>query len=319
MPRLAPRTIGIIFMLINVVVWGAALPIVKPALDFTTPFQFLLYRYVMAGLFSLPILGYYLWKNWKLIRSIPLIVGIEILGTVAALGFLYEGLDRTTSLEASVIANTFPFFVVLGGILFLREKEERHEWLGLLVALAGTTFLTIEPLLNGSFFSGRISFTGNALVIGHNFSQAAAFLLAKRYYQKLPKFFVTSISFFVGIIAFALLSMAKSDLNLAQLATAGLLQIREPSVFLASFYMATFGSIIGLTAYIIGQSKMEASEASLYWYLQPLIYVPMAVFLLGEPFTLGTGVALGATLAGVVLAETNWRKRKRVKKRKIES
>lgn len=307
MPRLAQRNIGIIFLLINTVVWGAALPIVKPALDVTTPFQFLLYRYLFAAILSLPILGWFLWKKRNLLKSVPTIIGIELLGTVAALGFLYEGLDRTTSLEASIIANTLPFFVVLGGIFFLREKEERREWLGLLIALAGTTYLTIEPLLDGRLFSGEISFTGNLLVVGHNVAQAAAFLLAKRHYQKLPKFFVTSISFYIGIVSFAVLAMVKNNFSLAELFTLTVQELQISSVFFASAYMALFGSIIGLTAYIIGQSKMEASEASLFWYLQPIVYVPLAVSFLREPVTPGTLIALVTIVAGVVLAEVKFR------------
>ncbi len=307
MPALRPRTIGVIFLLINVAVWGVALPIVKPALSVTTPFQFLLYRYVLAAILSTPILVWYLWRQRRLIRYIPRIVGIELLGTVLALSVLYEGLDRTSSLEASLIVTTLPFFLTLGGIIFLHEKEEKREWIGLGLALSGTLFLAIEPLLDGQMLVDRVSFSGNALVVAYNFIMAAALLLAKKYYQKLPKFFVTTISFYVGMVCFAGLSMFKLGLNFNELVSIGWQQLQQPIVGWSSLYMATFGSIIGLTAYIIGQNNMEASEAGLFTYLEPIFYVPLAVFFLHEPVTPGVMVALALVALGVWWAELRGR------------
>lgn len=307
MPKLAQRTVGTIFLLINVVAWGAALPIVKPALSFTTPFQFLLYRFFFAAVLALPILAYYLKTRPQLIKSIPKIIRIESLQTIIALALIYEGLARTTALEASLIVTALPFFVTLGGIIFLREKEEPHEWAGLLLALSGTIFLAVEPAINGSLFDGRISLLGNLLVIAYNFGMAAYLLAAKKAYRQLPKFFTTSISFWLGLAAFALLSMWKQQLGPGELLAVSLEQLKNPAVLFASLYMAVFGSIIGLTAYIIGQARMEASEASLFTYLEPLVYVPLAVFFLQEPVTPGVIVAMVLIAAGVLVAEIRWR------------
>lgn len=306
MPRLAPRTIGVIFMLINVLVWGAALPIVKPALSITTPFQFLFYRFIFASLFAAPIIIYYLNKKWSLIRQIPKIIFLEIFNTVLALGFIYEGLDRTTSIEAGLIANSLPFFLTLGGIFLLHEREEKHEWLGLIIALLGTLFITLEPALDGSLFNGEISLTGNLFVLGHNFAMTAYLLGAKRNYRRLPKFFTTSISFILGLLVFGALSMFKENLGFNELAITTLEQLSQPAVLWPSLYMGFFGSVIGLTAYIIGQSKMEASEAGLFAFLQPLVYIPLAVVFLHEPITPGVVVALIAIVTGVIVAETHW-------------
>jgi drug/metabolite transporter (DMT)-like permease len=67
--------------------------------------------------------------------------------------------------------------------------------------------------------------------------------------------------------------------------------------------MATFGSIIGLTAYFAGQARMEASEAGLFTYLQPLVYIPLAWFWLGERATWPMLVAVLCVIAGVGAAE----------------
>ena len=46
------------------VIWGIALPLVKPALNFVTPYQFLYFRYLIAAPLLLPVLfGYALSLN----------------------------------------------------------------------------------------------------------------------------------------------------------------------------------------------------------------------------------------------------------------
>ena len=119
------------FLLLNAIIWGAAFVIIKPAYEYTTPFRFLFYRFLTAGLIGLPLFLYYLHKTkdvWKQIKTVSL---IEVLGIPLALGFLYTGLERTTTIEAGFLTTTVPIFVVLFGVWFLHEREEKTEAEGL--------------------------------------------------------------------------------------------------------------------------------------------------------------------------------------------
>ena len=65
--------------------------------------------------------------------------------------------------------------------------------------------------------------------------------------------------------------------------------------------MSLFGSIIAYFTYTYGFSLIEASEATLFTYLQPLFTAPLAVFWLKEsvrpPFIIGAVfIALGVFL-----------------------
>lgn len=296
--RKPSRSIAIFLMLVNTVAWGAALPIVKPALSFITPYQFLFYRYIFASLFSLPLLFYYLPKIKHLWKSITTIIILELIGTTLALGMLYEGLSRTSSIQASLIAATTPIFIILGGIWYLREKEEKHEWIGLGLAVIGTLILTIEPMWLGKEQLGSFSFLGNLLIVGQNIATAAYFLLAKKLYKGIPVLFATTISYYVGLVSFAIIIwLSGNHLDLYHLTTFNL------PVLFAVIYMATFGSIIGLTAYIKGQQGMEASEASMYTYLQPLVFIPIAIFMLGENVSWLTMISIGLIGCGVWFSE----------------
>lgn len=115
-------------MLLNTICWGAALPLVKPGLEVTTPFRFLFFRFTAATLIILPFLIWQLWKKPQLLTAVPKIIGLELIGTTLALSLLYVGLNHTSALEASLLTTTAPLFITLGGVIFLRERQEKHEW-----------------------------------------------------------------------------------------------------------------------------------------------------------------------------------------------
>jgi len=301
------RTTSYAFMIVNTIVWGASLILVKPAFEVTTPFRFLLYRYVLASALSLPILIHYLPKIKNLKQALTKITLIEVLGGTLALSLLYSGLSMTSAIEASLITTTTPIFVSILAVMMLKEKEEKHEIVGLGIAFIGTLLLTVLPIFNGHAQLNNISLAGNLLVVGQNIATAFYFVFAKKHYQQLPKIFVAAASFYVCLITFAPLSAFEAG-GVSQLITAIGQDLQHVSVWVASGYMAIFGSIIGFTAYLKGQEGIEASEATLFSYLQPLVYIPMGIWLLKESVSLIQIISLVIILLGVIVAEKRYRR-----------
>jgi drug/metabolite transporter (DMT)-like permease len=293
-----PRTIAYIALILNSLIWGLALPIVK--LGFNqglSPTFFLFSRFFLALLFSLPIL-FFILKS-KSIRSqinlqnIATIIALELLGTFLALFLLYEGVAHTSAIASSLIAITWPIFVILGGIFIFKEKEEKNEWAGLILAITGTAVLVISPLFTNGFKVGG-STTGNLLIIGQNVAIAAYYLLAKKFYKNLNKWLVTHISFWVGTVSFGIVLFLQNGFTIP---------ILTPISLIAILYMAILGSIVALTLYLIGQENIEASEASLFTYTQPLFALPFAIIFLGESISSIQILASILILTGVIVAE----------------
>ncbi|MCX6816458.1 MAG: DMT family transporter [Candidatus Beckwithbacteria bacterium] len=278
------------------IIWGAALPIVKPSLSLISPYQFLYFRYLIAAPLTLPIFIYYLFKLKFTGKTLLKIFALEFLGTPLLLPILYLGLQRTSSLEASFIGASGPIFVVLGGIIFLHEKEEKHEWFGLIISFLGTIILILEPLITGKNHQASFSFSGNLLIIAYNIIYTIYVLLAKKLYQSIPKLFVTSFSYSIALVTFYIflsLFHQSTSINLLRLAP----------VAIASGYMAIFGSIIALTLFLFGQNLIEASEASLFTYLQGIIAIPVAWLFLSEIVSPIMILAIIIIILGVCLAE----------------
>lgn len=277
-------------------IWGIALPLVKPALSFVSPYQFLYFRYLIAAPLLLPVLFFYAFKLKLSLKTYLKIIALEILGTPIALPILYQGLKLTSGLEASLLGATGPLFTVLGGIIFLKERESKREWRGLLISFFGTLILVFEPLLTGKNHLLGFSLLGNLLILGHNLLNTTYLLLAKKLYRRLPKLFICSLSYPLALGNLGLfLVLTGQSTNL------GLLSI--PSVALASGYMAVLGSIVALFLLLYGQNLIEVSEASLFTYLNGIIALPAAWFFLKEMPTWPMLFAIIFIAAGVFLAE----------------
>jgi drug/metabolite transporter (DMT)-like permease len=293
-------------LLINTLCWGAAIVIVKPSLELTTPFRFLLYRFTLASLLSLPLMIHY-WPQLKhKARVLPRIIGIEFLGNTVALGLLYLGLDRMGAIETNLIVSTSPLFTILAGIILLKEREEKQEWLGLGLALVGTLLLITLPIFTQDRALSQFSVLGIFFLISQNAVAALSSILAKKNYVNVPKMFAASINFYVGMISFGLLSWVEVGFSTQTAWTTITTELSSRVVLLPVAYMALFGSMIGLVCYLKGLDLIEASEATLFSYLHPLVYIPLGILLLNEPFSLLQATALALVLIGVAVSELRW-------------
>jgi drug/metabolite transporter (DMT)-like permease len=290
------RTRAYLALLLVAIIWGAALPVIKLALPYTTPYRWLFYRYLVAAPLASPFIIYYLKRAKIRILDIVKIVIMELIGTTLILSLLYEGLARTSGIDASIIGSMSPVFITLGGIMFLKEREEKKEWIGLFLAIAGTLIITIEPLITKSLERSQTGVIGNALVLSQNIIWAIYLVIVKKLYKKIPKFFVSAISFWVGLISFLILARVSSSLPLFA-------DLTVPIVAISTVYMGTLGSIVALSLYLYGQNLIEASEASLFTYLQPAVAIPLSIWLLADRLSAATLVGLLIIIAGVIIAE----------------
>lgn len=289
------RTKAYLAMLGVTVVWGAAFPIVKPSFDYVSPVQFLFFRYLFVSILLFPLLIFYLIKLKPKLKQLIIMFFLE-LSSYLFLILLYQGLKLTSVIEASLIGSLGPILTVLGGVIFLKEKEEAREWKGLIISFLGTLILVFEPLISGSNHSATFSFKGNLLITAYHLSWTVYLLFAKKLYRTIPKVFIASFSAPVGLLSlFTILLITNASTSLTLLTI--------PAVTIASGYMAIFGSIIGFTLYLYGQSLIEASEACLFTYLQPLVGIPLAMWLLNETISWPQIIAVIIISFGVFLGE----------------
>jgi drug/metabolite transporter (DMT)-like permease len=190
----------------------------------------------------------------------------------------------------------------LGGLLFWHERETKNEWLGLVISMIGILLLTVEPIFLGtqSWQFGAID--GNMLILFSCITSAWYYLQIKNHYHHIPKLFAAGVSFLVGLVGFTVVLLMQNRWS-PQILVDTIWLWSIPTVGGAVFYMAVFVSIIGLTSYILGQDEIEASEASIFTYLQPLVAAPLAFWLLQEKITLLQIVLFTVIIFGVWISQ----------------
>lgn len=269
------RKTAYLALIVNTIIWGAAFPIIKPSYEYFSPFEFLLLRYIFAAPLILPIYWSQKPKITKKIKAkIPTIVLLEFIGVPILLSLVYIALEKTSAIEASLIGITSPIFTTIMAIVILKERETKRELKGLFIALFGTLILTLSPLLKtGLNFSGNI--VGNSLMMLQNIIWAVYLIIIKRYYKSVPKIFIATISMWVGLVFFGAWIYLTGSLPhfIANINT---------TTLTGGAYMGILGSVVALTCYLWGQDKIEASEASLFTYLQAIVVIPVAYLLLHE-------------------------------------
>lgn len=303
MTKKSARTHAYLALLGNSLIWGICLPLVKKGLDQTTPMTFLFFRYLFACITSLPFIIIF-WKKVKIkLKDLPVLIGVGLLSTVVAHFLLYQGLNKTQAIESSMLTSIIPIFVILGGSIFLKEKVTRIEKIGASLAFLGSIIIIIEPIIKNG---GKMSFQGslgNILILSYNLIWAVAVLWMKKLSKKYHAFTIAYSSFFVSLVGFSFLAAWENpgffsldffNLNYALAAT---------------LYMGTLGSVVALFLYQYGQSKIEASEATLFTYLTTLFAIPLSIIWLKEQVSEYFIVGAVVIALGIFVAEKRWKRK----------
>jgi drug/metabolite transporter (DMT)-like permease len=289
------RKLAYLALIAYIIIWGASLPIVKPALYHIDVSQFIFLRYLIAAPLMLPILYLTKPKDFS-IKEVPKFTLIEALQVVLHSLLLYQGLKLSTALEASLVNSLTPIIITVGGILFLREKEETHEWEGLGLSLAGTIIIILAPYYLAGTNPG-FSTIGSLMILGSVMFHTAYILIAKKHFKDTSKLFVAAAASWVGLIFFSLINLYNGTL------IDSFTLLTNPTVLVSSLYMGILGSPIAIALYLFGQNLIEASEAVVFTYLTPLVYLPLSVYWLQESITMPQIIGLFVVTIGVTVAE----------------
>jgi drug/metabolite transporter (DMT)-like permease len=284
------RLLAYLLLTLTAAIWGVAGPVIKHTLQFIPPFTFLFWRFLIASAIFLPFFIFVARREKETLKTLLPIVPIGFLGIPLCLSFVFLGFERTTALDGTILASLAPIFIVLAGVFFLKEKVTKIEATGLAIAIAGSVVMISQPLLEGGVFAQK-NLIGNLLIIVSDLVWTAYVILSKVEFKKHSPFIITAASFFTGLVAIFPLAILENRL-----------QIPNYSALWGLLYMVILSSVVAYFAFEAGLRLIEASEATLFAYLQPIFAAPVAIFWLGEkitpPFLMGAAIiALGIFLS----------------------
>lgn len=308
----------------TIIIWAAALPVIKITLEEVPPFTFLLLRFTLVAILMLPVVAYETRTNPIHRADIKNLILLGIFGQ-ASLALLFIGLKYTSTIDTALIGTAAPLMTIFAGHYFYHDKVSKVTKFGVAIATLGTALVVFEPILMGGInhnsTATELRMLGNILVVIYNvfssifiiFSKVVMGTLTKevkgvmRYLHVNPMkkdyspTLLTGITFYVGLAAIIPLALFE---NLGYFGPISFSIYAIDNVAIAGIlYMAILSSIVAYIAYQWGIKGVDATDTAIFGYLGPLFTIPFSFLLLGE---IPTRLALmGATIIamGVFIAE----------------
>lgn len=249
-------------------IWGAASPVFKWSLTNIPPFTLAYLRFSLASLLLLP----FAYKRLHVDKGdIKTIIAIGFTGITLNISFFFLGLERTSSLNSSLIIASEPLFLITFSLIFLKEKIRRNIIFGMLVSLAGF-FIVIEKSLFGE---NHGTLLGDFFILLATLAYVTSTILSKEIFSKYEAITVTFWSFIVGTLSFLplLIYEAMHPLWLTGLKVNGLIGIA---------FGAVLSSAVAYYLYNWGIKRVDVSKSAVFNYLNPISGILLAIPLLGE-------------------------------------
>ncbi len=202
------RTKGYLLALISTLAMANVFIFSKAALNEVHLFQFGLYWYGMALIWL--SLYYLINKRVRPSLRIPRrdILRLSVIGLLELAGtiFFFLAIDTMENpAMVSFLSNLTPLLITLMGFLFLHERYNRLEMLGIILTLGGAFIISYRNPGGGEGWLRK----GTGLVFMSSLIYAAAFILAKRYITRLnPLVLATTRVVFLGVFMLAALTVS---------------------------------------------------------------------------------------------------------------
>ena len=278
-----------------VAIWGSTFVCTKILLvNGLTAAQIFTLRFIIAYVlllaFSLTRRSFRCWADTWRDELIMAALGL----TGGTLYFLTENsaMNYTTTTNTSLIVCCCPLFAsLLIGWFYRSERMRPVQVAGTLMAVMGVTAV----VLNGRFVL-HLSPMGDALALGANLCWAVYSLLMIPANKRYDAVFITRKVFFYG-----LLFMIPYFLLFPE--TPALSVLRRGDILLNLFFLGSIASMACFLAWTWVMHKLGAIVATNYVYLNPLVTILFAWWILNEQITPWFLVGTVLILLGMYLAD----------------
>ncbi|WP_296746506.1 DMT family transporter [Mesorhizobium sp.] len=233
---------------------------------------------------------------WCRLRGIKLFDadGTLVAGIVAGALFgveflcLYIGLEYTTVARNTLLVNTMPFWVLIGGHFLLGERINARKLTGLVLAFCGLLAVFSDGIIAGK----DATLTGDLLSLGSGVLWALTSIFIKR--SKLVATSAEKLLLYqlAGAAIVGALVMPFAGPPIREIATLPTL-----ALMFQSFYVVAFTYVLWFWLL----TRYPASSLSSFAFLSPVFGVLCGALLLGEPLTVRIFLALALIAAGLII------------------
>lgn len=273
-----------------VAIWGVVPTATKFALRDFNPLSLVLLRLIVTSLLFLLFLGL-AEKDWGVRKQdLPLLCLAGIVGVGLFQILFTVGVNNTTASNTNVIMAMAPIFTALVAAAIGQEKLRLLTLLGILLAFGGV-FLVVEGKGLGLRTEGLL---GDLIIMVAAFAWAlypiAASPLLRRYSVLKTTTYATLLAA-GALLPFTLGTLVQQDWSSVTF-----------EGWAGGFYFIIFGGLVAWWLWGRGIRQLGPTQTMVYYYLQPLVGVTVAILLLAEQLNLLQLAGIGGIFLGVGLA-----------------
>lgn len=275
-----------------VVVWGASFIATKVALQDVSPVTVVWLRFsmgvlilgaavAMRGEFALPRKGE--WAYFAL---------LGFLGITFHQWLQSNGLQTSEAATTAWIVATTPVFMAILGRFILKERLGWLKTLGIFLAFGGVLLVVSKGDLS-SVSVGRFGAPGDKLILVSAVNWAVFSVLSRRGLKSYP----------AGLMMFYVMTLGWLFTTLLFFAGANIAEVTRLTFngWLGIAFLGVFCSGLAYIAWYDALQALSAAQTGVFLYIEPLVAVVVAFFVLGEPITLISLLGGGVILFGVWL------------------
>lgn len=286
---------AVIALIFANIFWGGAPVIFKLALTNIPPMTLAFWRFILAVPLLLIIARWDKTKPVRIsVRDLPLTFLYAVFGITVNIIFFFLGLKLTNAINAPIIITSQPIFTYLLALVFLHERFRPAKIGGMLLGSFGIMAIVFEPLIMSG---GSGSMTGNLLLVVATAGAIIQTIIGRKILPRYNPFSFTAVTFIIGSLSFLPLMLYEYATIPGLYASVNWLGIT------GIIYGAVFCGVGGYGLFGYGLSRLEASDVSLFSYIDPVVGTILGITILNEQLTPGFLFGAVCIFTGIFLAE----------------
>ena len=203
-----------------------------------------------------------------------------------------NGLQTSEAGTTAWIVSTTPVFMALLGWTVLKEALSWVKTSGILLAFAGVLLVVSKGNL-ASISVGRFGAPGDFLILISSVNWAVFSVLSRRGLKSYP----------AGLMMFYVMSLGWMFTTILFFAQTGLSEITNltSNGWLGVIFLGVFCSGLAYIAWYDALQALPSAQTGAFLYIEPLVAVVVAFFVLSEPVTVVSLIGGGVIILGVWL------------------
>ncbi len=200
----------------------------------------------------------------------------------------FAGLLFITAQLERLVLFTYPIFVMILGWMFFKAQITPLSIVAAMITYAGLVVVFMSALPTG----GHNTIIGTLLVLGCAMTFAAYQLFAKKIISAMGSVLFTAIALSgSGFACIAHYIVVSRGFDFSS----------SPRFFWLSAGTAIFATVIPSFLVNAGLSRTTPQTTSMIATISPLVTIALAVWILGEPFTMADAIGATMVIAGIAL------------------